>query len=63
MKFFREYYYLPLFIGLYMIYLLSDYSKNQTFNWVDNALQALFITAFYIFFTWAFSSDKSKKNK
>lgn len=50
MKFNQKYLYSALFIGLFAILVISDYSRSNSFNWLGNFMQASFIIFFYILF-------------
>jgi len=48
LKFNQKYLYNALFIGLFAILVISDYSRSNSFNWLGNLMQASFIIFFYI---------------
>ncbi|MGB2992731.1 MAG: hypothetical protein WBB47_08865 [Paenisporosarcina sp.] len=48
MKFSQKYLYSALFIGLFAILVITDYSLSNSFNWLGNFIQASFIIFFYI---------------
>lgn len=48
MKFSQKYLYSALFIGLFAILVITDYSRSNSFNWLGNFIQASFIIFFYI---------------
>jgi len=48
MKFNQKYLYSALFIGLFSILVISDYSRSNSFNWLGNFMQTSFIIFFFI---------------
>lgn len=62
MKFVRKYIYIIYFIALFLNFIIWDYFRYETFNWIENTLQSLVTVLFYLFFRWAWNSkDYSKK--
>jgi uncharacterized membrane protein len=58
----RRYSYLIYFIVFYIYFILSDYFRNKSFNWIEYGVHSLFFVLFLSFFNWALS-DKGKKDK
>ncbi|MGE6203014.1 hypothetical protein GLW07_19170 [Bacillus hwajinpoensis] len=61
MKSFQKY--LIFFGGLLAILILVDYLKSDSSNWIENTVQSLFVTFFYLFFNWCWNSKEYKKKE
>ncbi|MGA9289256.1 MAG: hypothetical protein WBV93_13030 [Anaerobacillus sp.] len=59
----RNYFYLFYFLGLFTILGVFDLIDKEPIAWWENVFQALFITLFYKFFSWAWKSKEYKKKE
>ena len=57
----RYYFFVINFIGLFVILVVMDVTKDVAISWWEHAFQALFITVIFMFFSWAWKSKEYKK--
>ena len=55
--------YLVYFLGLLTILIVFDYIESGAFKWIENAVQSIFVTLFYMFLNWCWDSKEYKKKE
>lgn len=56
----RSFYkYLLIFIGIFAISAMFDFTRNNMFNWLDNIIQSIIFIIVFISLTWLMSSKKN----
>ena len=54
--------YLVYFLSLLTILIVFNYIESGVFKWIENTVQSIFVTLFYMFINWCWNS-KEYKNK